>query len=188
MPDHHLLNGLFSHGGREKYPPAALNWVLAVPNLIHTYIYTYKCPTTICWMGCSARVEGKSTQPLPLTGSWQFQISYINTYIHIYVCIYIFSAKYIYIYIYIYISLNSEIVASIKRVLNMYNRAIHTYIHIYIYLVRFWRKSLSLHLKMFHLWAGYNPPKFRVNCYFHNSWTLSWKFTEICCKKWQVRC
>ena len=41
MPDHHLLNGLFSHGGREKYPPAALNWVLAVPNLIHTYIYTY---------------------------------------------------------------------------------------------------------------------------------------------------
>ena len=40
MPDHHLLNGLFSHGGREKYPPAALNWVLAVPNLIHTYIDT----------------------------------------------------------------------------------------------------------------------------------------------------
>ena len=40
MPNHHLLNGLFSHGGREKYPwpPAALNWVLAVPNLIHTYI------------------------------------------------------------------------------------------------------------------------------------------------------
>ena len=37
MPDHHLLSGLFSHGGREKYPPAALNWVLAVPNLIHTY-------------------------------------------------------------------------------------------------------------------------------------------------------
>ena len=34
--DHHLLNGLFSHGGREKYPPAALGWVLAVPNLIHT--------------------------------------------------------------------------------------------------------------------------------------------------------
>ena len=32
----HLLNGLFSHGGREKYPPAALNWVLAAPNLIHT--------------------------------------------------------------------------------------------------------------------------------------------------------
>ena len=42
MPDHHLLNGLFSHGGREKYPPAALNWVLAVPNLIHTlYIYLF---------------------------------------------------------------------------------------------------------------------------------------------------
>ena len=41
MPDHHLLNGLFSHGGREKYPPAALNWVLAVPNLIHIYIYIY---------------------------------------------------------------------------------------------------------------------------------------------------
>ena len=41
---------------------------------------------------------------------------------------------------------------------------------------------------MFQLWAGYNPPKFRVNCYFHNSWSLSWKFTEICCKKWQVRC
>ena len=41
MPDHHLLNGLFSHGGREKYPHAALNWVLAVPNLIHTYIHTY---------------------------------------------------------------------------------------------------------------------------------------------------
>ena len=40
MPDHHLLNRLFSHGGREKYPPTALNWVLAVPNLIHTYIYT----------------------------------------------------------------------------------------------------------------------------------------------------
>ena len=40
MPDHQLLNGLFSHGGREKYPPAALNWVLAVPNLIHTYIHT----------------------------------------------------------------------------------------------------------------------------------------------------
>ena len=34
MPNHHLLNRLFSHGGREKYPPAALNWVLAVPNLI----------------------------------------------------------------------------------------------------------------------------------------------------------
>ena len=34
MPNHHLLNGLFSHGGKEKYPPAALNWVLAVPNLI----------------------------------------------------------------------------------------------------------------------------------------------------------
>ena len=41
MPDHHLLNGLFSHGGREKYPPAALDWVLAVRNLIHTYIHTY---------------------------------------------------------------------------------------------------------------------------------------------------
>ena len=41
MPNHHLLNGLFSHGRREKYPPAALNWVLAVPNLIHTYIHTY---------------------------------------------------------------------------------------------------------------------------------------------------
>ena len=39
MPDYHLLNGLFSHGEREKYPPAALNWVLAVPNLIHTYIH-----------------------------------------------------------------------------------------------------------------------------------------------------
>ena len=24
MPDHHLLNGLFSHGGREKYPPLPL--------------------------------------------------------------------------------------------------------------------------------------------------------------------
>ena len=36
MPDHHLLSGLSSHGGRENYPPAALNWVLAVPNLIHT--------------------------------------------------------------------------------------------------------------------------------------------------------
>ena len=32
---------LFSHGGREKYPPAALNWVLVVPNLIHIYIHTY---------------------------------------------------------------------------------------------------------------------------------------------------
>ena len=42
MPNHHLLNGLFSHGGREKYPPAALNWVLAVPNLIHTYIESHK--------------------------------------------------------------------------------------------------------------------------------------------------
>ena len=50
-------------------------------------------------------------------------------------------------------------------------------------LVRFWRKSLSLHLKMFQLWAGYNPPKFLVNCYFHSSWTLSWKFKEICWKK-----
>ena len=39
MPNHHLLNGLFSHGGREKYPLAALNWVLVVPNLIHTYIH-----------------------------------------------------------------------------------------------------------------------------------------------------
>ena len=33
MPDHHFLNGLFSHGGREKYPPASLNWVLAVQNI-----------------------------------------------------------------------------------------------------------------------------------------------------------
>ena len=41
MLDHHLLNGLFSHGGREKYPLAALNWVLVVPNLIHTCIHTY---------------------------------------------------------------------------------------------------------------------------------------------------
>ena len=41
MPDHHLLNGLFSHGGREKSPPAALNWVLAVPNLTHTYMLAY---------------------------------------------------------------------------------------------------------------------------------------------------
>ena len=41
MPDHYLLNELFTHGGREKYPAAALNWVLAVPNLIHTYIHTY---------------------------------------------------------------------------------------------------------------------------------------------------
>ena len=58
----------------------------------------------------------------------------------------------------------------------------YSYIYMYIYLVRFWRKSLSLHLKMFQLWAGYNIPKFRVNCYFHSSWTLSWKFKEICCK------
>ena len=41
MPNHHLLNGLFSHGGREKYPPAAFNWVLVVLNLIHTYTQTY---------------------------------------------------------------------------------------------------------------------------------------------------
>ena len=41
MPDHHFLNGLFSHGGREKYPPAALNWALAVPNHIQTCIHTY---------------------------------------------------------------------------------------------------------------------------------------------------
>ena len=41
MPNYHLLNGLLSHGGREKYSPAALNWVLAVPNLIHTYIHMY---------------------------------------------------------------------------------------------------------------------------------------------------
>ena len=41
MPNHHLLNGLFSHRGREKYPPTALNWVFAVLNFIHTYIHTY---------------------------------------------------------------------------------------------------------------------------------------------------
>ena len=40
VPNLHLLNGLFSHGEREKYPPAALNWVLGVPNLIHTYIHS----------------------------------------------------------------------------------------------------------------------------------------------------
>ena len=55
-------------------------------------------------------------------------------------------------------------------------------------LVRFWRKSLSLHLKMFQLWAGYNPPKFLVNCYFHSSWTLSWKFKEVFWKKWHLWC
>ena len=52
MPDHHLLNGLFSHGGREKYPPAALNWVLAVPNLIHTYILTYTHTYIHTYSGC----------------------------------------------------------------------------------------------------------------------------------------
>ena len=41
-----MLPGLFSHDGREKYPPAALNWVLAVPNFIHTYRATrYTCHT-----------------------------------------------------------------------------------------------------------------------------------------------
>ena len=30
----------------------------------------------------SAMVEGKSTHPLPLTGSWWSRISYIHTYIH----------------------------------------------------------------------------------------------------------
>ena len=29
-------------------------------------------------------VEGKSTHPLPLTGSWRSRISYIHTYIHTY--------------------------------------------------------------------------------------------------------
>ena len=32
-------------------------------------------------MGCLAMVEGKSTHPLPLTGSWRSRISYIHTYI-----------------------------------------------------------------------------------------------------------
>ena len=32
-----LLNGLFSHSGRENYPPAALDCVLVVPNLIYMY-------------------------------------------------------------------------------------------------------------------------------------------------------
>ena len=36
-------------------------------------------------MGCLAMVEGKSTHPLPLTGSWRSRISYINTYIHTYI-------------------------------------------------------------------------------------------------------
>ena len=47
MPDHHLLNLLFSHIGRENYPPAALNWVLTVSHThIHTSIYDiYTGPT-----------------------------------------------------------------------------------------------------------------------------------------------
>ena len=40
MPDHHLLNGLFSHGGREKYPSAAGSWRSRI-SYIHTYIHTY---------------------------------------------------------------------------------------------------------------------------------------------------
>ena len=66
MPDHHLLNGLFSHGGREKYPPAALNWVLAVPNLIHTYIHTYIC-AYICIVRCKKKCLGSSIQINGLT-------------------------------------------------------------------------------------------------------------------------
>ena len=40
---HRYMYGLFSHGGREKYPPAALSWILAVPSLIyiHIHIHTY---------------------------------------------------------------------------------------------------------------------------------------------------
>ena len=40
MPNNHLPNGLFSHGGREKYPPAALNWVFVVQNLVNTYTHS----------------------------------------------------------------------------------------------------------------------------------------------------
>ena len=73
MLGHHLLNGLFSHGGKEKYPPTALNWVLAVPNLIH--IYNHHLLNGLFSHG------GKEKYPLAL--NWVFVVpNLIHTYIH----------------------------------------------------------------------------------------------------------
>ena len=93
MPDHHLLNGLFSHGGREKYPPAALNWVLAVPNLIYTYIHIYIYTYIHIYIYTYIHI---------------YIYTYIHTYIHIYIYTYIHIYIYTYIHIYILLCLVAE--------------------------------------------------------------------------------